>query len=108
MDFGDFNSTVREKSDSLQVGFSIHHGRKSSHMFDIHILMTVVEDKEESINSEKGISYDRVSRIELRYLGNQVVVDFSTSSDTKVEINGSTVYDAKKMNSPSAFFQISQ
>lgn len=53
MDFGDFNSTVREKSDSLQVGFSIHHGRKSSHMFDIHILMTVVEDKEESINSEK-------------------------------------------------------
>lgn len=38
-------------------------------MFDIYILMTVVEDKKESINSEKGISYDRVSKIELRYLG---------------------------------------
>lgn len=104
VDFGDFNSTVREKSDSLQVGFSIHHGRKSSHMFDIHILMTVVEDKEESINSEKGISYDRVSKIELRYLGNQIVVDFSTYSDTKVEINGSTVYDAKKNEQPFGLF----
>lgn len=95
VDFGDFNSTVRENCDSLQVGFTLHYGRKSKNMYDIRILLNVVQDNTDAIGMERDTSYDRVDKLELAYLDNHITVCFVDATNAKIVINGNEMPKAE-------------
>lgn len=94
VDFGDFNSTVCENEKSIQIGFSLNYGRKKNESFLIRMLISIIEDKTEPNHPDKSISYDKVTKIELEYLTNNIIIKFVDDQKVQIEINGKSDYEA--------------
>lgn len=81
VDFGDFNAVVTHGKKEVVISFSMEYGIARDMNFDVYVSLTIVAENKKG----EEMSYDRVESMILKFLGNEVIINFDSLEDSVSE-----------------------
>lgn len=94
VDFGDFKATVRNGENFIKIGFT-EKINSSREPFDIKVLMKIVQDESLNKIQNDDIGYDKISEVDLEFLGNTIHIDYIKQDESNIKINELEPYSIK-------------